>query len=98
LEGGQLHDLKAILKTAIFEARIEKLESTDPQFVRFLNAYRVLLGKRDISDIPEFITVLEGQAKDLSVLQKYMIAPKPIAYDAVLRVYALMIKMAEQSA
>ncbi|HXV19251.1 MAG TPA: hypothetical protein VD883_04150, partial [Candidatus Omnitrophota bacterium] len=98
LERGELPNLKAILKTALFEARVEKLESTDPQFVRFLNAYRILLGNREISDVAEFIAVLDGNTRDLTVLQKYMIAPRPIAYDAVLRIYALMIKMAEQSA
>jgi hypothetical protein len=93
-----LHNLQAIFKTAIFEARIENLETSDPRFVRFLHAYKILLGNREIADVSEFIEVLNGANKNLSAILKYAVPPKPISLNALFRVYELMKRMAEQAA
>jgi len=93
-----LHNLRAIFKTALFEARIEKLETSDPRFERFLHAYQILLGSREIADVSEFIGVLKGANKNLSTILKYAVQPKPIPLNALVRVYELMKRMAEQAA
>ena len=41
---------------------------------------------------------MSGREKNLSIILKYAVAPHPVAFEYLIRMYQLMTKMAEQAA
>ena len=97
LEKGELLNFRVVLDLAIFKARIERLETSDVEFMRFKDAYRKFLDI-SIENEREFILFLQDKLFNPFIIDKYALSPKPIPIDRVIQIYRLMTKMAEQSA
>jgi hypothetical protein len=87
-------DLAAVLKLAIVEAVVEPNTSAFDDFIRVFK----YITRLELSDTQEFRDVIEGRLKDHNILAKYTITAQPIDIQYALRIYQLMIKMAEQAA
>lgn len=97
LEKGAMHNLTALIQTALVEAEVglEGMRADNPQFDGFRNVYEAL-GVKIGDDINGFIQFTKGIGLNPQKMEQWAIPFHRV--DEMLRAYALGARMAEQSA
>ncbi|GEM_PF-2525735 len=91
-------DLSRLIDVTIVAGIVDR-DLAGSFFQNFIQSYETLLGRTiRAEELDEFIEVLEGRALELKRILPFAAKPHRIDIQYTLRVYELMIKMAQQAA